>query len=587
MFKLLKRMGKREWTFALTSLVFILCQVYLDLKIPDYMSQVTMLVQTEGSSISSILLYGSYMLLCALGSLVSSFIVGYFAARIATGLSAKLRKGIFDRTLDFSMEEINRFSTSSLITRSTNDITQIQTFIATGLQMLVKAPITAIWAIVKIMGKSWQWTASTGSAVVLLLVMVSIIMIFVVPKSKTIQNLTDSLNRATRENLTGLRVVRSFNAEEYQEQKFENANYELTGVNLFANRIMAIMQPGMTAIQSGLTLSIYWIGAALISSAAMSDKMTLFSSMVVFTSYAMQVVMSFMMLVMVFIQFPRASVSAGRINEVLDTNPKILDGKKRPPKGVSGEIEFRNVSFKYSGAENNVLNDISFVVRKGETVAFIGSTGSGKSTLINLIPRFYEASEGEVLVDGMNVKDYTQEALHDKLGYVPQRAVLFSGSIESNIAYGSDKIDDQEVKDAMETAQGADFVESMDGGYSASVSQGGVNLSGGQKQRVSIARAFYKKPEIFIFDDSFSALDYKTDRALRKELTTKNSHITKLIVAQRIGTIKDADRIIVLDEGRIVGNGTHKELLSTCKVYQEIALSQLSKEELGYVRERI
>ncbi|QKH05017.1 ABC transporter ATP-binding protein (plasmid) [Bacillus cereus] len=584
MLKIFKYLKQKEWILIVASIVFIVGQVWLDLKLPDFMSEITTLVQTKGSETSEIWLAGGKMLLCALGSMILSVVVGYFAARVATSLSKELRKGVFNKTLSFSMEEINGFSTASLITRSTNDITQIQQTVAMGLQVMIKAPILAVWAILKITGKSWEWSAATGVAVVALLVMIGSIIIFVLPKFKVVQKMTDNLNLVTREGLTGIRVVHAYNAQEYQQAKFEKANKDLTDTNLLVNRLMAIMQPGMGLIMSGLTLSIYWIGAHLIMNAGGMDRIGLFSDMVVFSSYAMQVVMAFMLLAMTFIMIPRASVSAARINEVLDTPQTITDGEvQSSPNGIEGEIELRNVSFKYPDAGEYVLKDISFTAHKGETVAFIGSTGSGKSTLMNLIPRFYDVTEGEVIVDGINIKEYSQEALHNKFGYVSQKAVLFSGTVKSNVAYGDNgqiSSTDEDIKKAVEIAQGKEFVEKMDGEYNADIAQGGTNLSGGQKQRLSIARAVSRNPEIFIFDDSFSALDYKTDRQLRSTLKKETKGATTLIVAQRIGTIKDADKIIVLDEGKIVGMGTHGELLETCKTYQEIAHSQLSKEEL-------
>ena len=585
MVKILKYLKAREWTLISVSLIFILTQVWLDLKLPDYMSTITSLVQTEGSTMSEVLSAGLKMLWCALGSLAASIVAAGFAARVAANFSKTLRKLQFDRVESFSMEEINGFSTASLITRSTNDITQVQTIIAMGLQMLIKAPITAVWAVTKIANKGADWTTATTIAVLILIVLISVVILVTIPKFRKIQGLTDNINRVTRENLTGLRVVRAYNAEGYQENKFENANNELTNTNLFANRVMAIMMPGMSLIMNGLSLAIYWIGAYLINSAGMPEKIALFSNMVVFMSYAVQIIMSFMMLSMIFVMLPRATVAARRIAEVIETKPTILDGRiSEAPKGLAGQIEFRNVSFKYPDASEYVLKDVSFTARRGETVAFIGSTGSGKSTLINLVPRFYDATEGEVLIDGINVKEYTQKALHNKFGYVPQRAVMFSGTVLSNVAYGEngrDSYTDEDVKKAVKIAQGSDFVENMPDKYNGIVAQGGTNLSGGQKQRLSIARAICRKPEIYIFDDAFSALDYKTDRVLRSALKKETGDTTTLIVAQRIGTIKDADKIVVLEEGCVAGIGTHEELMKDCTVYQEIALSQLSKEELA------
>lgn len=585
MFRLLKRLKAAEWLQALVSLAFIVAQVWLDLKLPDYMSEITRLTQTPGSAISDIWLAGGKMLLCALGSVASAIIVGFFAARIAASFSQRLRSQLFAKVDSFSMEEINRFSTDSLITRSTNDITQVQLLITMGLQMIIKAPIMVVWAVTKIAGKGLEWSLATGVTVLIMIAVIAVLMTLVMPKFRKMQTLTDNLTRVTRENLTGLRVVRAYNAEPYQEAKFEVANAELTETQLFTNRGMAIMMPIITTLMSGLTLAIYWIGATLINNAGMMDRLTLFSNMVVFSAYAMQVIMSFMMLVMIFVLWPRASVSAKRINEVLETEPSILDGTRVDGEaGKTGEIEFRDVSFRYPGAADDVLCGINFTAKQGEIVAFIGSTGSGKTTLVNLIPRFYDATSGEVLVDGVNVKDYTQDALHNKVGYVPQKAVSFRGTVASNIAYGENGKEcpsDDEIQTAMRIAQGADFVEQMDGQYEAEVAQGGSNLSGGQKQRLAIARAVARKPEIYIFDDSFSALDYKTDRALRSALRRETAGVTSLIVAQRIGTILDADQIIVLNDGQIVGKGTHKELLKTCDVYQEIAMSQLSEEELS------
>ncbi len=584
MIKILKYYKKTEWLQVALCLVFVIGQVWLDLKLPDYMSEITMLVQTEGSSMSDIWSAGGYMLLCALGSLVASIIIGYFAARLAATLSYRLRMGLYNKVEAFSMEEIGRFSTSSLITRSTNDITQVQTLIAMGLQVMIKAPILAVWAIVKISGKSWQWSASTGGAVFALVILVTVLVVFALPKFKIVQQLTDNLNRVTRENLTGVRVVRAYNAENYQETKFNKANDEMTKTNLYTNRIMAIMMPGMSLIMNGLTLAIYWIGAYLINGADIPDRLSLFSDMVVYSSYAMQVVMAFMMLVMIFIMLPRSAVSAKRINEVLDTQPKITDGDLDSKPWGMGEVEFKKVSFQYPGAAEYVLKDVSFKAKSGETVAFIGSTGSGKSTLINLIPRFYDATEGQVLIDGVDIKKYKQKDLHNKIGYVPQRAVIFSGDIAGNVAFGNNgrkKANNEEIENAASVAQAKDFIENLPERYQAPLSQGGSNLSGGQKQRLAIARAICRQPEIFIFDDSFSALDYKTDKVLRTQLAAQTLGATTFIVAQRIGTIRNADRIVVLEEGNVVGIGKHEELLKTCKVYREIAYSQLSKEELG------
>lgn len=586
MIKIFKYLERKDWAFMLFSLVFIVFQVWLDLKLPDYMSEITQLVQTEGSEMNDILSAGGSMLLCAFGSLAATFIVGYFVAKIAAGLSMRLREMVYNKTISFSMEEINSFSTASLITRTTNDITQIQMFVAIGLQALVKAPIMAVWAVVKIAGKGWEWTAVTGGAVIILVLMLGTIIGLTMPKFKIIQKLTDNLNRVARENLTGIRVVRAYNAERYQEERFEKANGDLTKTNLFTNRIMAVMQPGMTLIMSGLSLAIYWIGVYLIDGAAMTEKLNLFSNMVVFSSYAMQVIMAFMLLTMTFIILPRAAVSAKRVNEVLDTEERITNGSVTSSELYEqGEVVFHHVGFRYPDAEDYVLHDISFTAHRGETVAFIGSTGSGKSTLINLIPRFYDATEGEVIIDGVNIKNYTQEALHNKLGYVPQKSVMFSGTVSSNVSYGEngkEPADAELIRDSIAIAQAEEFVKKMDGTYDASITQGGTNISGGQKQRLAIARAICRQPEIYVFDDSFSALDYKTDRILRKVLKEKTGGITTLIVAQRIGTIMDADKIIVLDEGRIVGQGTHKALLDTCPVYREIAESQLSKEEIEH-----
>ncbi len=585
MLKIFKNLRKREWSLVALSLVFIVIQVWLDLKTPEYMAEITTLVQTEGSAMADVLIAGGQMLLCALGSLISSVATAVCAASIASSFGGILRGKLFSKVQSFSMEEIGHFSTASLITRSTNDVTQIQMLIAMGLQMLVKAPIMAVWAVCKIADKQWQWTLSTAAAVVILLIIVGICLLLATPKFRKMQKLTDDVNRVTRENLTGLRVVRAYNAEDYQESKFDRANTALTKNQLFAQRTMAFLLPSIQMVMSGLSLAIYWIGAVLINQAGMQGKLTLFSDMMVFSQYAIQVVMSFMMLVVIFVILPRASVAARRIQEVLDTQPTIADGTRTEgQQGVTGEVEFKNVSFHYPDAEECVLKNITFTAHKGETVALIGSTGCGKSTVINLVPRFYDATEGQVLVDGIDVREYSQKALRNKIGYVSQKATLFSGSIRSNVAYGDNgrkpaSLD--QVKEAVATAQASEFVEQMDNSYDGYVAQGGSNLSGGQKQRISIARAIARKPEILIFDDSFSALDYKTDRVLRSALDKECKDVTRIVVAQRIGTIRDADKIIVLDEGKIAGMGKHQELMENCEVYQQIALSQLSKEELA------
>ena len=585
MLRIFKNLTKKEIILACFSVLFVIAQVWLELKLPDYMREITSLITTEESVMSSILAAGGKMLLCAFGSLVVTVFVSLCASRIASNFSANIRGKLFDRVQSFSMEEIGRFSTASLITRSTNDVTQVQMLIVMGLSVMLRAPIMATMAILKIVDKSWQWTLSTGIAVLILLLVVIVCVCLALPKFKKLQELTDNVNRVTRENLTGINVVRAYNAESYQEEKFETVNKELTDTHWYTSKVMAFMMPCIMLVMNGLSLAVYWIGAILIDNANMYDKFSLFSDMVVFSSYAMQVVMSFMMLVMIFIMLPRASVAAKRILEVLETKPSITDGTRTSfPVMRQGEVEFRDVSFKYPDAEECVLEHISFQAKKGETVAFIGSTGCGKSTVVNLIPRFYDVTDGEVLVDGVNVKEYSQKDLHNKIGYVSQKAILFSGTIEDNIAYGDNgktPATEEDVKLAVSVAQADEFVEKKDMGYKGYVSQGGSNFSGGQKQRLSIARAIARKPEIFIFDDSFSALDYKTDRQLRQSLREKCKDATKLIVAQRIGTIRDADRIIVLDDGQIAGMGTHDELMKTCEVYQQIAYSQLSKEELA------
>lgn len=584
MFKLFKNFSKKDIFYIILCILFIVVQVWLDLKLPDYMSEITVLVQSEDSTLNDILIQGLYMLGCAFGSLISAVIVGYFSSMIAADFSLDLRKKIFRRVEDFGTEEIKKFSTSSLITRTTNDVTQVEMLIAMGLQMLIKAPIMAVWAISKIVNKSIEWSLLTGGCVVVLLFTIGLLMIIVMPRFQIVQKLIDKINGVTRENLTGIRVIRAFNAENYQKKRFEDVNNELTKTQLFNQRCFAILNPVMNIVMQFLTLGIYFIGAHLIAAAGMVQKITLFSNMVVFSSYGMQVIMSFLMLAMIFMMWPRAQVSARRINEIFDQDISIKDGTflGNDTKEV-GTVEFKNVSFKYPDADDYLLKNISFKANKGDVVAFIGSTGSGKSSLINLVPRFYDATDGEVLVDGVNVKDYTQEALHNKIGYVPQKAVMFTGTVAQNVAYGDNghsKPTLEKIKKAIEVSQGSEFVSNMDGEYDAHIARGGTNVSGGQKQRLAIARAIARNPEIYIFDDSFSALDYKTDSVLRKELKKYTNSATSLIVAQRIGTIINADKIVVLDKGECVGIGTHKELLKNCEVYKEIALSQLSKEEL-------
>ena len=584
MIKLLKNLGKKEAVYTIICVSLIAFQVWLELKMPDYMSNITRLITSENSVIGDILKEGGYMLLCAFASLISAAIVGYYSSLISAKFSLNLRNKIFDKVENFGMEEMKKFSTSSLITRTTNDVTQIEMLISMGLQMLIKAPIMAVWAITKILNKSIEWSLLTAGGVVILLCTVFTLMLIVIPRFEKVQKLIDKVNGVTKENLTGIRVIRAFNAEGYQENRFNDVNGKLTNMQLFNQRCFAIMNPVMNIVMHFLTLGIYFIGAYLINKANMLDKITLFSNMVVFSSYGMQVIMSFLMLAMIFMIWPRAKVSADRINELLDQKISITDGKlsRKNAKEV-GTVEFKNVSFKYPDADDYILKNISFKANKGDTVAFIGSTGSGKSTLINLVPRFYDATDGEVLVDGINVKDYKLQELNNIIGYVPQKAVMFTGSVKDNITYGDSgkkKPTDKEVEKAIEIAQGTDFVEKMDGKYDAHIARGGTNVSGGQKQRLAIARAIARNPEIYIFDDSFSALDYKTDAVLRKELKKHTKDTTSLIVAQRIGTIINADKIIVLDKGECVGVGTHKELLTTCEVYKEIALSQLGLEEL-------
>ena len=584
MFKLLKNLTKKDILLAIICIALIIGQVGLELKMPDYMSEITRLVQTEGSQMKDIVQNGAYMLACAFGSLIFAAFAGYFASSVSSNFSMRTRKKVFDKVANLSTQEVKQFSTSSLITRTTNDITQIEMLVSMGLQLMIKAPVTAVWAVLKILNKGWQWSLATGIAVIILLSVISILISIVMPRFKIVQKLIDRINGVTRENLTGIRVVRAFNAEEYQENKFEEVNNRLTRQQIFNQKTFSVLQPIMNVVMHILTLFIYIIGAYLIKEALMTDKLAIFSDMIVFSSYAMQVILSFLMLAMIFMMLPRAEVSADRINEVLDTDITIKSGKVKENKtGEVGTVEFKNVSFKYPDADEYLLKNISFKANKGDVVAFIGSTGSGKSTLINLVPRFYDATEGEVLVDGVNVKEYDSEFLFNKIGYVPQKAVMFHGTVTSNVAYGDNgkgEISLDKVKEAIKVAQATEFVEKMDDKYDEHIAQGGTNVSGGQKQRLSIARAIARDPEIYIFDDSFSALDYKTDYVLRKELKKYTKDATTLIVAQRIGTIMNADKIIVLDEGRVAGIGTHKELLKSCDVYQQIALSQLSKEEL-------
>ncbi len=588
MLRILKHLRWKEWLLVAACVVLIVGQVQLDLALPDYMSEITRLVQTEGSQMSDILLAGGKMLLCALGSMLLTVCTTFFTAQIASRFSARLRGEMYRKVVGFSNEEINRFSTASLITRTTNDISQLQMFFSFGMQSLIKAPIMAFIAVGKISSKSWEWSLLTGGVIAFVCVLLVFIMLYAVPRMKKMQALTDNLNRITRENLTGLQVVRAYNAENYQEGKFAKANEEMTRNSQQANIAMSVMNPGMNLAMNGLTLGIYWIGAALISAiavtspAAMMERIGLFSDMVVFMQYAMQVIMAFLMLVMIFVMLPRVTVSASRVNEVLDTKARIVDGKETQGKpGMKGEIEFRDVSFRYPDADGDTIHHISFTAHHGQTVALIGATGCGKSSIINLIPRLYDATSGQVLVDGVDVRDYTQDALRSKIGFVPQKAFLFSGTVSSNVGYGEDNASGAAIRKAVAVAQAAEFVESPEVGYSGTVAQGGSNFSGGQKQRLSIARAVARDPEILVFDDSFSALDYKTDHALRQALREQTSGTTNIIVAQRIGTIRDADCILVIEDGAIVGKGTHRELMESCKVYQEIAYSQLSKEELA------
>ena len=594
MLRIMRYLSKAEIGQMLIALVSIVGQIWLDLTLPDYMSDITTLVETPGSEMHDIWVAGGKMLLVSLGSVACAVVTGYVAARVGASFSQRLRSLEFNKVESFGPAEMSRFSTASLITRSTNDITQIQMFITMGLMMIVKSPIMAVWAICKIAGDGFEWTLATGIAVVVLMAVVAVMMVMVMPKFKAMQRLTDNINLVARENLTGLRVVRAYNAEDYQEAKFTEANKELTDTQLFTNRVMALMMPLMNTIMNGLMLAVYWIGAYLIDAAGLTDKLSTFSNMVVFSSYSVQVIMSFLLMSMVFVLWPRADVSAQRVLEVIDTEPMVVDGTRTEGKaGETGEIEFRNVSFTYPDSREAMLEGINFTAKKGETVAFIGSTGSGKSSLINLVPRFYDATQGQVLVDGVDVREYTLKALRDKIGYVPQQSFLFKGTIASNVSYGDKTLggsatqsaaatatDLAAVRNACEVAQATEFIEKKDGTYESAIAQGGSNVSGGQKQRLSIARAVYRHPEILIFDDSFSALDFKTDRAVRDALAKEAKDSTKLIVAQRIGTIMNADRIVVLDEGRVVGQGTHEELLENCEVYRQIAQSQLSEDEL-------
>ena len=583
MFKLFKNLSKKDRLYIIICLILIVFQVWLELKMPDYMSEITRLVQTEGSKMKDIVEQGIYMLLCAGGSLASAVVVGYFAAQVASSFSATVRSKIFRKIQEFGIQEMKKFQTSSLITRTTNDVNQVEMLIGMGLRVMAKAPIMAVWAILKILNKGVEWSILTAVCVIVLLATVGTLMAIVLPKFSLVQKLIDKINGVTRENLTGIRVIRAFNAEKYQANRFEKVNNDLTNLQMFNQRCLSVMMPVMNLVMHSLTLGIYIIGAILINNAGMLDKLTLFSNMVVFSSYGMQVIMSFLMLALIFMMWPRSEVSAKRINEILDEEIAIKNGNFKGNTKETGTIEFKNVSFKYPDADEYLLEDISFKAKKGETIAFIGSTGSGKSTLINLIPRFYDATSGEVLVDGVNVKEYDETFLHNKIGYISQKAIMFTGTVKENVAYGNNgkkEPTDSEIKKAIEVAQGTEFVEKMTDKYDSHIARGGTNISGGQKQRLSIARAIARNPEIYIFDDSFSALDYKTDATLRKELKKYTKDATSVIVAQRIGTIINADQIIVLDKGHCVGIGTHKELLKNCKVYKEIALSQLSKEEL-------
>jgi len=582
--KILNYLNSKEKGMVLIGILFVVVQVWLELKMPEYMSGITLLVETPGSEINEILQNGGYMLLCALGSMAASIVTGYFAAKVAASLAQKLRSRMFRKVMGFYNEELGYFSTASLITRSTNDITQVQMLVAMGLQIITKTPIMMVWGITKIIRRQWQWSLTVAAAVLVISFVILLVAILVLPRFQIIQTLTDDLNRVARENLTGIRVIRAYNAEKFQQGKFDQVNTSLTNTNLFANRVTALLMPTMALVTSGISLAIYWIGAYLLDGAGLMERLDIFSDMVVFSQYAMQVIMAFAMMTVLFVMLPRVMVSVHRINEVLDTEVKIKGGTQNGKNaGRNGSVEFRHVSFRYPGAGEDVLNDISFTVYPGETVAFIGATGSGKSTLVNLLPRYYDVTAGEILIDGISVQDYEIHALREKLGYVSQKAVLFSGSVVSNVALGKRDATDEEVGRALSISQSEGFVSRMTGGVRGEIAQGGVNVSGGQRQRLSIARAVCKDPEIYVFDDSFSALDYKTDRLLRQELERCAKEATKLIVAQRIGTIRHADNIIVLADGKIAGMGTHAELLENCQVYQEIARSQMSEEELRYV----
>ena len=584
MFKLFKRLTSKEIGLILMTVVFICLTVYLELEVPTYMSEITTLLQTPGTTTGDLLVPGLKMLGLSFASLFSLVIAGFVSSRMASSYTTRLREDIFNRVLDYSNSEIKKFSIPSLLTRTTNDITQIQVFIAMGLQVVIRGSIMAIWAMTKVVGKSDAWLIAVLVAVAAIILMTIVLVTLAFPKQSIVQTLTDKLNSVTRESLTGIRVVRAYNAEDYQDAKFGAANDEVTSLNIFINRFMSLFNPIMSGISSGLTLAIYWIGAYLIHSAASADKLGLFSDMVVFMSYGMQVVIGFLLMGALFIVLPRTLVSAGRINKVLALDSSIKEKDQAQTEGQSkGQVTFEDVSFRYAKNSEAVIEHVSFTAKAGETVAFIGSTGSGKSTLVNLIPRFYDVTEGRILIDGVDVRDYELKALRNKVGYIPQKAVLFSGTIASNLDFGESMetpLDEEKMWEALELAQAKSFVEEKEAGLESEVSQGGTNYSGGQRQRLAIARALARKPEILIFDDSFSALDYKTDRILRKELAEQTQHMTKLIVAQRISTIMDADQILVLDNGKVVGQGTHKELLATNEVYQEIAYSQLSKEEL-------